>query len=140
MSEGPQPGEVWDYPYLWARQADHGETEGRKPRPCAVAVLVRLQSGQTAILFLAITSQRPASDRRAVEVPETERRRAGLSTDQPLWIILDEHNADRLETSFNLHPEARIGAFSPRYFTQIKQAFLTAMKQRHSRSVRRDDQ
>ena len=30
---------VLRYPYLWARQADRGETEGRKPRPVAGAAL-----------------------------------------------------------------------------------------------------
>ena len=30
-----EPGEVRLYPYLWARERDRGETEGRKDRRCA---------------------------------------------------------------------------------------------------------
>ncbi|MBU6299627.1 MAG: hypothetical protein KGJ79_13860 [Alphaproteobacteria bacterium] len=33
-------GAVIRFPYLWAREAARGETEGRKPRPGAVGVRI----------------------------------------------------------------------------------------------------
>ena len=138
MSEHPQPGDIWDYPYLWARQAQSGETEGRKPRPVAVAVLLERADGRTGIMMLAITSQAPGPDRRALEIPQTERRRAGLDLERRLWVILDEHNRDIVETSFYLEPQGWIGALSARFRKQVQAAFVTALRERGSAPVRRD--
>jgi hypothetical protein len=33
-------GCVIRFPYLWVREAERGETEGRKPRPVAVGVRI----------------------------------------------------------------------------------------------------
>jgi hypothetical protein len=41
-----------------------------------------------------ITSQPPAQDRFAVEIPEMEKRRAGLDATVRLWMILDDYNQD----------------------------------------------
>jgi hypothetical protein len=70
-------GAVILYPYLWARQHDGGEREGRKSRPTAVGVRLSTASGDRLIL-LAITTRMPDAGRHAIEIPETEKRRAGL--------------------------------------------------------------
>lgn len=56
------PGQVISYPYLWARQHERGETEGRKSRPTCVVIAVRgARDGLTHLALLAITtSHRPA--------------------------------------------------------------------------------
>ena len=36
MTDRPQTGDVFHYPYLWAWQSALGETEGRKDRPSAL--------------------------------------------------------------------------------------------------------
>ena len=51
----PQIGDVWSYLFLWSREADHGETEGRKHRPCALALLRRNVNGKVEVLLLPIT-------------------------------------------------------------------------------------
>ncbi len=46
----------FEYPYLWKREHDAKETEGRKPRETAVAVrLARAESD--ALMLLAIASR-----------------------------------------------------------------------------------
>lgn len=74
-----RPGEVISYPYLWAWQQERGETEGRKQRPVCVVIAIRnAADGNTHILLLAITTQPPQAGRIALEIPDIERRRAGL--------------------------------------------------------------
>ncbi|MDF0600733.1 hypothetical protein P1J78_08325 [Psychromarinibacter sp. C21-152] len=128
-----------DYPYLWAWQAGRGETEGRKTRPCAVAVALRRTDGQHAIFLLAVTSRAPGAERQAIEVPETERRRAGLTEDRALWIVLDEYNADVVETSFYLEADARIGRFGASFLRQVQERFRAVLAQPAALGVRRDD-
>ena len=56
------------YPCLWARQADSGETEGRKDRPVAVGVRIAREGGDR-LLLLPISTSPPGPDRKAIEVP-----------------------------------------------------------------------
>jgi len=133
----PEEGDVWNYPYLWAWQGDRGETEGRKSRPCALVVSVAVTEDETRLFFLAITTQKPSADRRAIPIPETERHRANLATDRQLWIVLDEYNADSLERSYYLDPEARIGAFSGAFLRRVKRELLKLVKARASKAVSR---
>jgi len=140
VSEGYDPpavGDVWSYPYLWARQARDGEVEGRKARPCALILLLRRDDGRTLMVLLAITSQRPREDEMAVEVPQIERRRAGLDADRPLWVIVDERNEDVLPGSWDFEPGGRIGQFSAAFTGQIRQAKMEAIRTRRSRRVPR---
>lgn len=139
-SEGPKPGDVRHYPYLWARQAGRGKTEGRKMRPPAIAVLMRRADGRESVILPAITSQRPLSGRAVLEVPETERRRAGLAGDIRSWIVLDEHNVDLAEDSYYLEPAARIGALSARFLKELQRAFADTLRARGTRGVRRADE
>lgn len=139
MSDAPRPGEVWAYPYLWAWQERRGETEGRKDRPCAVTIAVRRRDGHLTVVLLAITTEPPGKAQHALPVPETERRRAGLSSDEALWIVLDEYNSDVFETSFYLHPEAKLGAFSGAYLAQIQRAFRAIIAEGDATGVGRND-
>jgi hypothetical protein len=78
----------------------------------------------------------PPQDRLAIEVPQIEKRRAGLD-DLPLWIILDEYNHDLMEVSYYFEPDARIGAFSKAFHRKALSAFLRAARSKQSRSVPR---
>ena len=71
-------GCVIRYPYLWVREAERGETEGRKPRPVAVGVRITRPNGEDVLVLFPITSQPPSAGRFAFEIPEMEKRRAGL--------------------------------------------------------------
>lgn len=139
MTDVPHAGYVLRYPYLWARQAGQGETEGRKSRPCAVILALRSANGQIELRLCAITTQPPQKGTHAVEVPEIERRRAGLDGSVALWVIVDEHNVDVFEQSFYVEPRSRIGAFSSAFTKELQAAMIVAIRQRPSTAVRRQD-
>ncbi|MDR3437345.1 hypothetical protein [Telmatospirillum sp.] len=115
------------YPYLWAREAHRGETEGRKERPVAVGVRVLRPDGDLLLLF-PITTKEPEAGRFASEIPLIEKRRAGLDADLRLWIILDEYNTDVVGQSFYLEPEPPIGRFSKAFFLPLVRAFIARRK------------
>lgn len=115
-------GSVIRFPYLWVREAERGETEGRKPRPAAVGVRIARAKGGD-VLF-PITSQPPAPDRFAAEIPEIEKRRAGLEAALRLWIILDEYNQDIVDQSFYLEPVPPLGRFSKAFFLPLMKQFI----------------
>ena len=115
------------YPYLWNREAKHGETEGRKERPVAVGVRLPRLDGDV-VIFFPITSKQPEASRFAEEIPAIEKRRAGLDPDLRLWIILDEFNSDMIGRSFYLEPEPPIGHFSKAFFLPLLRRFIAGRK------------
>jgi hypothetical protein len=122
-----QTATVIRYPYLWARQARAGETEGRKERPVAVGVRIARVDGDLILLF-PITTQEPEASRLSAEIPLIEKRRAGLDADLRLWIIFDEFNTDIVGRSFYLEPELPIGRFSKAFFLPLLRAFIARRK------------
>lgn len=139
MTDAPKAGDVLRYPYLWARQAGYGETEGRKTRPCAVVLSLKAGSGQTELRLCAVTTQQPRAGTHAIEVPEIEKRRAGLDSDVPLWVIVDEHNLDVFEQSFYIEPHSHMGAFSTSFTKELQKEMVSALRQRNSKAVSRRD-
>ncbi|GKX35222.1 MAG: hypothetical protein MnENMB40S_28400 [Rhizobiaceae bacterium MnEN-MB40S] len=122
-----ETGSVIRYPYLWVRQAVTGELEGRKSRPVAVGVRVPRADGDLLIL-LPITTKEPMSGRLATEIPDIEKRRAGLDLDLRLWIILDEYNEDIIGRSFYLEPVPPIGRFSKAFFLPLMRELIARRK------------
>ncbi|MGO6819831.1 hypothetical protein [Rhizobium leguminosarum] len=115
------------YSYLWAREAGHGETEGRKERPVAVGVRMPRPDGDL-VLFFPMTTKQPEAARFAVEVPAIEKRRAGFDADRRLWIIFDEFNTDIVGNSFYLEPEPPTGRFSKAFFLPLLREFIRRRK------------
>ena len=135
----PRSGDIWRYDYLWHWQREAGETEGRKPRPVALAAAVASEAGKTNMFLLPITSVSPAPGRAALQVPKSERRRAGLDGDMPLWIILDEYNHDLLEGSYYFNPSRRLGQFSSEFHKVALGAFVQIVKDKRAKKVPRTD-
>lgn len=127
-------GTVFRYPYLWQREAGKGETEGRKQRPVAVALRIGRVDGLETIIVIPITTKMPEPNRFAFEIPDTEKRRAGLNPDLRLWIILDEANIDVVGRSYYLTEQKPIGCFSRSYFIPIVRQFA-----KHFRSAMKVD-
>lgn len=117
-------GTVFTYPYLWSRQAQRGETEGRKDRPVVVAFRLRPKRGRERIIILPITTKMPSPDRFASEIPDPEKRRAGLNSGLRLWIILDDANDDVLGQSYYLRDQIPLGRFSKAYFAPLMQELV----------------
>ncbi|MBT9386877.1 type II toxin-antitoxin system PemK/MazF family toxin [Pseudooceanicola sp. CBS1P-1] len=115
----PSPGQVFDYHFLWKWQTERGETEGRKKRPSCVALVVVNKNGKHVLFIAPITSKAPTKGRTFLAIPETEARRARLDTNVPLWVMLDELNADILETSYVIEDRSPRGAFSPTFTDSI---------------------
>lgn len=116
-------GAVIRYQFLWSHESGRGETEGRKPRPTAVGVRIPRQSGDVLLLF-PITTKRPIETRFAVEVPETEKHRAGLDALTRCWLILDEYNEDAIGRSFYIDPSPPLGHFSKAFFLPLIKQFV----------------
>lgn len=134
----PAAGDVWRYDYLWHRQHEASETEGRKARPVALVAVVKDKDGKTNLFILPITSSPPAADRFVLEVPQIERRRAGLD-DMPLWVMLDEYNHDLLEGSLYFDPNGRLGSFSAAFQQKALRAFTQLARDRRTKLVPRRD-
>jgi hypothetical protein len=116
-------GTVFRYPYLWRREAEKGETEGRKDRPVTVALRIGRFDGLETIILIPITTKMPEPGRLASEIPVAEKRRAGLDPDLRLWIMLDEANIDVIGKSYYLRDQKPIGHFSRAYFAPIVKEF-----------------
>lgn len=113
-----QTGCVIEYQYLWRREALIGQIEGSKRRPSAVAF--RLAGVASDIIYLMpITTKEPDANAIAIEVPQIEKKRAGLDLDMRQWIILSEMNADLIPGSFVLEPNAKIGMFGKAFFQTV---------------------
>ena len=117
-------GAVIRFPYVWAREAAQGETEGRKPRPVAVGVRIPKPRGEDVLVLFPITSKEPDAARLAMEIPGIEKRRAGLDSRLRLWIVLDEYNQDVIGRSFYLEPDPPLGYFSKAFFLPLLQTFI----------------
>jgi hypothetical protein len=122
-------GAVIQFQFLWGHEALRGETEGRKPRP----VVVGFRLNDSLLLMFPITTKQPQSDRFFREIPETEKRRAGLSPELRSWIILDEVNTDSLNHSVYLEPNCEMGRFSRAFTLHV---FQTWVNERKSRKIK----
>jgi hypothetical protein len=132
-------GDVWDYPYLWARQSKDGETSGRKNRPCAMAFLIKRSDGLEHVLLLAITSKKPHKNTNAIEIPDIEKHRANLDHSLRLWIILNERNEDIPKQSYYFEAGGYVASFSQSFTKQVQKAKIATIKARQSTPVSRLD-
>ncbi len=130
-----RPGSIISYPYLWKWQRDRGENAGRKDRPVCVVIAVRGAVDQnTHLALLAISSRPPGADQTALEVPEIECRRGGLSDLKQAWITVSEYNYDVAERSCCLDPnQPALGRFSKPFMMRLAAAFLPGFKSRGAR-------
>lgn len=139
--DAPLPsGTVVAYDYLWRWQRDRGETEGRKRRPVCVAIsITHPRTTQTHLVLLAISSRPPQDVGDALEVPEIECRRAGLSELKQAWITISEYNYDIAETSFYLDPDQPpLGRFGRSFMKQVALAIAPMLKKPRARIDRVD--
>ena len=88
----PEPGLVFRYDYVWARETRRGATTG-KERPACVAVAMDSDIDPRLVLIVPITHSRPTGKNVGVEIPAVVRRNLGLD-DQPCWVIVSDSNVD----------------------------------------------
>jgi hypothetical protein len=87
----PIPGLVLCYSYLWKREADQGNVEGQKHRPCVVVVSVQRLADELVVTVAPITHSTPDDPERAVRLSVVTCRRLGLD-EQTNWIVATEVN------------------------------------------------
>ena len=123
----PEPGLIISYAYVWDHEAQAGQEEGLKDRPCVIALAVERQSdGETLVTVLPVTHTPPQVAAAAVEIPHAVKRHLGLD-DQRSWVIVSEgdqfvwpgydlrkrRDSDRFEFGF----------LPPRLFNDVMVAF-----------------
>lgn len=124
-----RPGMVLRYPYLWHWQDARGESEGRKDRPTTVAAAFIARDDRHYVLLLPVTTRMPDPVRIAVEVPATEKRRAGLDQAARQWILLDEYNIDPTASSYYLQGSSSLGQFSDAFMRPLLTRFKGLLPQ-----------
>lgn len=131
----PSNGLVISYNYLWAREYDRHEESGRKARPACVQIIIGRNESATIVALFPITSQPPYKDRTALQIPEMEARRIGLTI--PSWIILDEWNLDNLAKSPHIADSRPLGALSPAFMKRVRREAAARIRARRYRSIPR---
>ena len=131
----PSNGLVIRYNYLWAREHDRHEESGRKARPVCVQIIVATRSAGTVVALFPITSQPPQAERAALEIPEMEARRIGLTARS--WIVIDEWNLDDLARSPHIADPRPIGSLSPAFVKRVRAAAADRIRARRHRSIPR---
>jgi hypothetical protein len=131
----PANGLVILYNYLWAREHDRHEESGRKARPACVQIIIARGKSGTVVALFPITSQSPHASRTALEIPEMEARRIGLTS--PSWIIVDEWNLDDLAKSPHIAHIRPLGSFSPAFIERVRRAAADRIRARRYRSIPR---
>jgi hypothetical protein len=113
-------GDVIVYPYRWRSERDEGRfVDGAKERPCCLVLLVTDSAGRETVILAPVSSKPPRADQTAIEIPEIERRRAGLEGYPQAWVFVDEVNADRVADSWYLEPQAPLGAFGRSFLAKV---------------------
>lgn len=121
----PQVGLVISYAYLWSDEAEQGQVEGRKDRPCAIVVATEAaepnQRKQVAVV--PITHAPPHDPRVAIEIPRRVKEHLGLDSERS-WVVLNEFNVFTWP-GFDLRPikskdgRADYGFLPPKFFDQL---------------------
>jgi hypothetical protein len=139
---------------LWSREAEAGETERRKDRPCVIITAIRrAAAGRLRVRVLPIT-HRPTEESRGIAIPPKVKRHLGLDADAPLsaraasacqaarqsalWIVLDEAN-EFYWPEVDLRPVSRskprvwtFGILPMEIFDEIQARLRTLLEQRRA--------
>jgi hypothetical protein len=120
----PANGLVILYNYLWAREYDRREESGRKAHLACVQIIIARRTSGTVVALFPITSQPPDANRTALEIPEIDARRIGLTI--PSWVIVDEWNLDDLAKSPHIADIRPIGSLSSAFMKRVRSAAAIA--------------
>lgn len=121
----PKPGLVISYSFLWSEEAEQGQVEGRKDRPCAIVVALDFSepAKPKQVAVVPITHSPPSDPAVAIEIPLPVKKHLGLDSERS-WAILDEFNVFAWP-GYDLRPikekDGRVeyGFLPPRLFDQI---------------------
>lgn len=138
----PEPGLVISYAYLWRREHDAGQEEGRKNRPCVIVLSVEKHETGTQVTVAPVTHSTPSADTPSMEIPARVKQHLGLDDDRS-WVILEEVN-QFVWPGYDLRPvpgkkeEIAYGFLPPRLFDQIRSGILDIILKRRGSITPRD--
>jgi hypothetical protein len=124
----PEPGLVISYAYVWDHEAQSGQEEGRKDRPCVIALAIeRQQDGETLVTVLPMTHRQPKDATAAVEIPRAVKKHLGLD-DERSWVVVSEGD-QFVWPGYDLRKvpstdRYEYGYLPPHFFNQVLTAFL----------------
>lgn len=137
----PEPGLVISYSYLWHREHEAGQEEGRKDRPSVVVLAIERETDDAAVVtVLPITHSPPVHPTTAIEIPAPVKRHLGLDANRS-WIVVSEGN-EFLWPGYDLRkiPKADrydYGFLPPRFFNQVLAAFVACYRTGEAQSTSR---
>jgi hypothetical protein len=136
----PVPGLVIAYSYLWLREAETGQEEGRKDRPCAIILVSTEVAKRKIVRVLPITHSPPADPTEAIAIPIETKKRLGLDS-EPSWIMISELN-EFTWPGPDLRPIAgadrtAYGFLPPRFFNFVREKYIELHNTRRSKTVPR---
>jgi mRNA-degrading endonuclease toxin of MazEF toxin-antitoxin module len=138
----PEPGLVISYAFLWRREFEAGQEEGRKSRPCVIVLSVEKHDSGTQVTVAPITHSPPSPGTPCLEIPLRVKQHLGLDDDRS-WVILDEVN-QFVWPGYDLRPvpgkpgEMTYGFLPPRLFDQIRSGILDIILKRRDNITPRD--
>lgn len=138
----PEPGLVISYAYLWRREHDAGQEEGRKNRPCVIVLSVEKHDTGTQVTVAPITHSIPSTTTPSMEIPLRVKLHLGLDEGRS-WVILDEVNQFTWP-GYDLRPipgkkgDIAYGFLPPSLFDTIKAGILDLIIKRRSKRTPRD--
>jgi len=100
------------YPFLWSWEAESGQTEATKKRPCMVAMRIERKDSDPCAILIPITT-RPIGNRKGyVAIPQSEVRKVGLNGMRSQGLIMQDINVENLSNPKGLSPLLHVREFS----------------------------
>ena len=130
------------YAYVWRREYEAGQEEGRKNRPCVIVLSVEKRNSGTRVTVAPITHTPPQAGTPCLEIPLRVKQHLGLD-DARSWVILDEVN-EFMWPGYDLRPipgkqgDVAYGFLPPRLFDQIRNGILDVILTRRGTITPRD--
>ncbi|BCB17183.1 hypothetical protein [Bosea sp. ANAM02] len=122
-------GDVYRFNYLWGHEAEKAQTGSKKIR--RVCLMMQVENW---LLLFPITSLEPqpeaGEERLYVEIPETEKRRVGLSLDKPSYLVLDDYNKVRSDELYDFASMTPTGSLSPRFVGHVARHLHQAIQEK----------
>jgi hypothetical protein len=137
----PEPGLVLNYAYLWHDEHRAGREEGIKNRPSVIVLAVtNANDDKTVVTVLPITHSIPIDAASAIEIPLAVKKHLGLDNEQS-WVVVAEGN-EFVWPGYDLRkvPQREsydYGFLPPRFFNQIRDAFVAYHKAGRGKSTSR---
>jgi hypothetical protein len=85
---------VISYSFLWSEEAEQGQVEGRKDRPCAIVIALEEPGAKPKrVAVVPITHSPPRDPAAAVEIPQRVKSHLGLDSERS-WVIKHPDRAE----------------------------------------------